>query len=329
MKTIISLVIGLMTASLANASEINRPIISSLNQDEGTLYLQGDYMSPSLDPTNYSQKLPAGSATLDYYRSINAGIHYAATDELILLYHVGRNNQRSLRTTEPKVIESQISSYKLGAQYIFYAGPKMRAAIELGYTSDKAKNENFYRYDFQGINVTIANGLPLVSLAAKDHAWTGAVRSSYQLSNNFSLYLSGELKRYTVSANMSSVSPIIMSLLASQAPQSTPWNEYHTSLALGADWHPIKPLLLSMDYTAIQINRQGYIPRAGKVDYNTAQWLDGYLAWDFGEGISAYGHGRIMDHFLLGDMPLLYNTRTNHRFNTMFGYLSAGVAYQF
>jgi hypothetical protein len=84
-----------------------------------------------------------------------------------------------------------------------------------------------------------------------------------------------------------------------------------------------------MHATHYQIRRSGYIPKAGKMDYNRNMFLDGYLFWNMYENLSVYAHGTASLRYLLGDVPLIYNTRSNHRFNNPYGFASLGMAYQF
>jgi hypothetical protein len=38
-------------------------------------------------------------------------------------------------------------------------------------------------------------------------------------------------------------------------------------------------------------------------------------------------HGQAASHFVLGELPLLYNRRNNHTFKNPFGFVSLGLQY--
>lgn len=317
-------------SSAQAVQELDRPIVSSLLEGEGELYLQGDYVSSKFDFTNYASKNPS-SAKLDHYATVTAGIRYALTDALNFSYRAFYNDQLALRTTEPKRVPSRIIGHDIRAQYVFYQGRELRAAVEVGYLRHQAKDEAFYSYSISPLltPVTRVGGLPLFVVSAKDSAWLAALRTSYMLNDDWRFHLSTELRRYDVSIKMQSDVSTAQALLAPKAPQLTPWVEYHTFVQLGVDWRPFKAVTMSVDYSHINIQRQGYIKRASKPDVNAVNRLDAYLFVDIFDDIALYGHARVSDKFLLGDMPLLYNTRSNHKFNNAFGYVSAGLSWNF
>jgi len=124
---------------------------------------------------------------------------------------------------------------------------------------------------------------------------------------------------------MTSQHALVQSLLTPTAPQSTPWDETHALFQIALDWQPLKPLSLSLDYTHYQISRSNYTPRSGKTDYTAQDQLDAYLSWHIDDHWSIYGHGRVYSHFVLGDVPMSYNQRVNHRFKDPFGFISVGL----
>jgi len=330
-RLLISALIAMLPLFVISAEavqELERPIVSVLSAQDGELYLQGDYVSSSLDFANYASKAP-GSAKLDHYKTVTAGVRYAVTDALNVSYRASYNDQLALRTTEPKRVPSRIVGHDARLQYIFYQGRKLRAAVDVGYLLHQAKDKAFYRYDFGTLTVTRTGGRPLFTVSAKDSAWMGALRTSYIVNDRWRVHLGAELRRYDISIKMDSDAPTIRALLASEAPQLTPWVEYHAFMQLGVDWRPFKSVTMSVDYAHINIQRQGYIARVSKPDVNAVNRIDAYLFWDLFSKVTLYGHGRITDKFLLGDMPLLYNTRSNHKFNNAFGYVSAGLSWNF
>ena len=119
-----------------------------------------------------------------------------------------------------------------------------------------------------------------------------------------------------------------------QTPQANPWDENHLLLSAGTDWWPYDDLGYAFEYTYYTIRRSNYQSEQGKInlsvpDQTTNHQLDGWIFLKPTPDLTLYLHGRAYSNFLLGDRPLLYNARVNHRFDDPYGYLSAGVAWQF
>jgi hypothetical protein len=119
-----------------------------------------------------------------------------------------------------------------------------------------------------------------------------------------------------------------------QTPQANPWDENHLLLSAGVDWWPYDDLGYAFEYTYYTITRSGYQSEQGKISLNVADQttnhqLDGWLFVKPTPDLTLYLHGRAYSNFLLGDRPLLYNARVNHRFEDPYGYLSAGLVWQF
>ena len=322
------LALALLPGGWAAAAELGRPVASALRADHGGLYLRGGYMSQRLDVLNYAASAP-GSAKLDHFQRLTGGFRYALTDAVNAMFEARWTDQLALRSTQPLRVPSLVASQKAGLQVVLRRDTAFPVALEAGYLHDKARDESVYRYDFGGFHLSRLGGLPLFTLRARDSGWYGAVRGRWDVSRRFRLHLGGELRRYTVSAQMVSDSASIRALLKSRAPQDTPWRAYHAWLRVGLDWRITRHWLLAMDYGRLQVSRRGYVARAGKPDISNADRLDGYLVWSWRNGLAFPLHGRAQTHFLLGDMPLLYNTTSNHKYTKAFGFLSAGVSWNF
>ncbi len=315
-------------AGTALGMDLGRPVVSGLRADHGEIYLRGDYMSQALDPLNYAANTP-GASRLDHFQRLTGGFRYALADSFNVFLEASQTDQLALRSTEPRRVPSLVASQRVGAQLIFRRHAPLSVALEVGYLHDKARDEPVYRYDRGGIRVSRLGGLPLFTLRARDNGWYGAARARWVMNRHLRLHLGAELRRYTVRVRMTSDSALIRALLKSRAPQDTPWRAYHAWLRAGLDWRPARNWMLALDYGHLRVRRRNYLPQAGKPDMSSADRLDGYLIWRWNRHLAVHLHGRAQTHFLLGDMPLLYNTASNHKFTKAFGVLSAGVSWSF
>ncbi|PIS19624.1 MAG: hypothetical protein COY36_02395 [Zetaproteobacteria bacterium CG_4_10_14_0_2_um_filter_55_20] len=315
-------------------AELDRPIISLLPANSFELWAQYDEFNGANDFFGYRKKT-GGTTSLDLHRTYWFGGKYAATDRLNLRFDISQSRQNVSRTTEPKQLNAEYSGYHARLQYIFYKSDNYQFAAEAGYRAHKLKQQDFYTYDllFPNAAVTITwPGHALVSATASDQAWLGALRGTAYLSRNWLLSAGMEARYLTVKAHTWSDEPLIESRLRLEAPQLTPWKETHLLADVGLDWLPFKAVTLAAHYTYYQIRRNGYI--AGPtgptdVEYTSNHQLDGYLFWHATRNFTLYGHGRASRRFVLGDLPLAYNRRSNHKFTQPFGYLSFGAAYTF
>lgn len=125
-----------------------------------------------------------------------------------------------------------------------------------------------------------------------------------------------------------------LSQLNQQIPQENPWDEHHLLLSTSFDWWPYDDLGWAAEYTWYQISRSNYNSQQGKInrsipDQSSNHQIDGWMFVKPTPDLTLYLHGRVYSNFLLGDRPLLYNARVNHRFDDPFGYISAGIVWQF
>jgi len=119
-----------------------------------------------------------------------------------------------------------------------------------------------------------------------------------------------------------------------QLPQQSGWDETHVVLSAGVDWDAYEDLSFAAEYTFYNISRSGYQSTQGKVapgveDQTTNHQLDGWLFIKPETDITLYIHGRAYSNFLLGDRPLLYNARVNHKFTDPYGFVSVGAVWEF
>ncbi|RMH59521.1 MAG: hypothetical protein D6678_07530 [Zetaproteobacteria bacterium] len=310
------------------AAEMGRPIISTLKEGQGALYLQGNYMSSALDLLNYAAKTP-GSAHLDHFTRMRLGTRIAVDKNVNLGYEASWIDQLAIRSTEPVRVPTTIFGQKVVAQYIMPITPSTQASVETGYIAHKTRSQSVYRMDVNGVRLSMANGQPLFTASAYDKGWFLAVRGRWAPHRDWSIHAGGELRRYTVASSMRAGHTLINSILQAQAPQQTPWHEYHAWLQTSVDWRITQSCQLALDYGHVHIKRNGYIAAPGKRDLNDADRVDGYLIWSWKHGLAFHVHGRAQTHFLLGELPLLYNTRSNHKFTQPFGFISAGVSWRF
>lgn len=305
------------------ATELDRPVLSRELAGDMQMWFQLDYFSPALDILNYRGKT-AGSSSLDRYSEAKLGFRYGISDDVNVRYSIGFLQQRATRATEPKVINSDAYSHDVKLQYMFYHGGGMHWGVELGYRAHIARPVDLFAYQVGGVLIT-STGQPLATLNARDDAWLGAVRGAWEIGDDWLLHAGVELRRVRVKTALTSGHAILQPLLAIIGPQSTPWNETHGLFQVALDWRPVQALSMSLDYTHYQISRSGYIPRAGKLDYTSQDQFDAYLSWHFNSHWAVFGHGRLYRHFVLGDIPMTYSQRVNHKFKNPFGFVSMGV----
>ncbi len=188
----------------------------------------------------------------------------------------------------------------------------------------------------------------LVQATPKDAGVGMGLDFSYYPSEELRFSLGGEVRELEVTTNYK-VNPSLLkildnqlagnllgitskSVIENQTPQSNPWDETHLLLTAGADWVAYEDLSFAAQYTYYHISRDGYqsLPAFNTVaEQTTNHQLDGWIFVKPAKEFTVYLHGRAYSNFLLGDRPLLYNARVNHRFTDPFGYLSAGIVWEF
>jgi len=319
-------------ASADGGVELNRPVVSQYAGGDGEIWLQYSRFDPDYDFTDYANRIKS-SSKITQAETYRAGINYSATDALHFRYIYEVATIDGTRTREPKNVNSRYTSHEIRSQYVFFERPQYMLALEAGYKRHDADRQRFKRFDFIATNlqvtVTPAPGQDLVTVEAKDSAWIAAVRGVWSPTPSIDFSLGVEGRFIEVQAVFNAPDPVIDSLLAKERPQTNPWRERHLVTQIAFNWYFLENWTLGLDFTNFQINRSGYDPKptdSGDVEYESSQQLDGYLFWNFLKNYSIYAHGTANSHFILGNLPLAYNSRTNHKFKHPFGMLSVGLS---
>ena len=342
---------------------LDRPIASHAKQGMFLLWGQYDQFDPKLDFMNFRTKTGT-SSTIDRSTTSTANIAYAVTNGLRLRYGYTFATQDATRQVAPRSIHTTYTGHDLRLQQTLYDHFPLLITVEGGYRRHQSNRASFNRY-FVGsnllgtsvINASIGSlfydsasgeafttdGSPLATIKTEDSAWLGALRTLYQPWESVHVGFSIELRRVRVKASMTlpaldtvisqgfgGVVSSIQNKLNEEVPQSTPWHETHILLQASLNWQPWERITLGADLTHYQIRRSGYIPSPKRpTQYNSAEQLDGYIFWQAFKHLTLYGHGRASTRYLLGDLPLAYNSRSNHRFGNPYGFLSAGGVVSF
>lgn len=309
--------------------DLDRPVVGGLVSGQFNVWGQYDAFRPGLNLVNYQ---PSTTSTLDKVDNlhIGAGLGLGSGFQLRYAYEVSKQN--ATRLTEPKKIDSSIQGHDIRLQYKLDDRGSVKLALEGGYRSHKADPQNIYRYS--GINVIPAPGQALVTINADDHAWIGAIRGELKSAPTLKFIGGLEARRVTVKVLFDSYDPLIKQnpTFIADAPQTSPWSENHWIAQAGVQWIPLPRWNVALHFNHYQIARSGYIPKPTgptDVEYKSANQLDGYLFWNPTHSLTLYTHARVSDRFMLGEMPLLYNSRTNQQFNKPFGLVSVGASYAF
>ncbi len=342
---------------------LDRPLATRAKRGQWLLWGQYDQFDPQLDFMNFRSQTGTTS-TIDQSTTGTTGVSVAITGNLRIRYSYSFAEQKASRQVEPRSLHTTYTGHDIRLQRTLYDHFPLLITVESGYRTHKSNKANFNRY-FVGksllgnsiLNVSINNlfydavsgdaftrdGSPLATIQTKDSAWIGAIRTIYQPWETLHIGLSAELRRVRVQAMMTIPAlndPALQSFpglisevqtkLNEEQPQSTPWHETHTLLQISLNWQPWQSVSFGTDLTHYQINRNGYIPSPKRpVQYNSSDQLDGYIFWNIRKNVTLYGHGRASSRYILGDLPLAYNSRSNHRFGNPYGYLSAGGVISF
>ncbi len=329
-RIIISIVLGCSQHSLA--MEFERPVVEAFDA-EHQLKLWGEYdrFDSQMDFIGYSDSFAPTAARINYIFNQRLGIIYAPLDGLQLAYTYNRQEDDVTRFREPKYIHTKTTGHHFKAQYSYSPFETVTIAAEVGLRQHKGDKVDFYKYDFIGSNVNVQVTWPghaLVSLEGDDKAYLAALRAKYE-NNGLRISLGAEQRNVRISALMYSAHPLIEAMLAKEAPQKEPWTERHRISQLSLDYDFLGTWSIAMDLQHYDITRTDYIPRKNKVDYNSNDTLDMYISWQMTEYLKPYVHGHASRRFTLGQIPFAYTTRSNHKFANPFGYLSAGLQFEF
>jgi len=192
----------------------------------------------------------------------------------------------------------------------------------------------------------------LVNAEPEDESWSIGLTGAWYPDRDYRVTVGADYRRVHIKPNYL-INPDILQLLdlyndlgidnrgqdalsaiERQLPQEDGWDENHLLISAGADWSHYEDLTLAAQYTYYNITRDGYQSEKGKVvpgiqDQTTNHQLDGWLYIKPNKQLTLYLHGRAYSNFLLGDRPLLYNARVNHKFDDPYGVISAGVVWEF
>ncbi len=313
---------------LAGEPELDRPVVSLLPARTFELWLQYDEFSKSLDIMNYSGKVST-STRLDRYRSYMLGGKYVPSSNMNIKYNVSISNTEVSRTSEPREVKTDYLKHDIRLQRIFWESSKFLLAVEGGYVMHNVDDISFTRFETGNVLVLSTTGEPVVTIKSGDSAYIFALRGAMPLSEYMNLNLGLEGRWVSVKTAMESNlfdDPVVGDSLSAEAAKLSSWKERNILLTASIDWAPFERYGIVMQAIYYQISRSGYISRANTPDYNSNLQIDGYLFWHFVRRATLYFHGRLSQHYVLGDAPFVYNARSQHLFKHQYGYLSMGIA---
>ncbi len=312
----------------ANALEnalpyLNRPI--AYQGDFGNVELWGQFDFSGKDLDFLGQAKSTQSSYIDKHTNYIAGLNAGLYKGFSLRYGYLSSKQSVLRAVEPKEINTQYDGHDIRLEYLWDFSKNWNVAAQFGFRNHQVNPLEFTKYKSGILTFEKLDGSPIMELASSDHAYLFGLNLSKELLSDFKISIGLEGRFVEVDANF----VINESLLQNEAPQQTPWQEQHLVITAAAEWHIWKPFSVAIDFKHYQVWRDNYQAKAGKQDYDNNQQFDFYLFANVYKGLTLYGHAQIMTHYLLGEVPLTYNTRTNHRFNTAYGFISGGFTYHF
>jgi len=319
----------LFCSAVGNAAETAAPSLLRMGHvlpDSGVFeaWAQLDVFDKSLDVINYANKLGnRAKPTSLIMGKIGGNLHLSRG--LILRSELMYGSQTIVRTQEPKITNSKMHSETAMLQWHSSSFPFI---IEAGYERHTFPPIGFSVYQSGATTVTAAPGQDLLVASSKDSAWTLAVTYPMEISDDFSVKFGIESKLGKVEAHYTSYDPTVLSFIGASAPQSTPWDELQYNASLSLNYKASKNIKLALDFKQVNINRSGYIPRAGFKDYTSTQILDVWGFYDVSKNVTLMVRGHLNTHYLLGEIPSAYNRRVNDKFKHPFGYLSVGLAYK-
>jgi len=319
----------LFCSAVGNAAETAAPSLLRTghvlsDSTVGEAWTQVDVFDKSLDIINYASKLGNRAKPTNLMMGkIGGNLHLSRG--WILRTELMYGSQTIERTLEPKITNSKMHSETALLQWY---SPKLPLVIEAGYERHTFPPIGFSVYQSGTTTVTAAPGQDLLVASSKDSAWVLAVTYPMNISDKLSVKLGVESKLGKVEAHYTSYDATVLSFIGASAPQSTPWDELQYNASLSLNYKASKNVKLALDFKQVNINRRGYIPRAGFKDYTSTQILDVWGFYDVSKNVTFMMRGHINTHYLLGEIPSAYNRRVNDKFKHPFGYLSVGLAYK-
>ncbi len=357
--TLLATATGASALELPMSLAMQRPMVSMAKQGTVATWIQYDEFSPQYDFFNFRSKTGT-SSTIDSHTTWFGGVAYGVTNSLRISYQYSASQQYATRQNEPKQLNTRYTGHELRAQYTLFDSYPVMVVVGSGYRMHTSNKESFQRYYVGASNFIVGphyfknlvyNGTtgifsstsgPLATFQTKDRAWLLSIKGLYEPIDTLNMSMGIEVRRLTVKASFDVPAlndPAVVSAASGSSkfqrflqdiPQSTPWHETHILLQASLNWQPWERITLGADLTHYQIRRSGYIPSPKRpTQYNSAEQLDGYIFWQAFKHLTLYGHGRASTRYLLGDLPLAYNSRSNHRFGNPYGFLSAGGVVSF
>jgi len=318
--------VGLMLASTAQAAT---PAVMRANhelpaQTKAEVWVQLDMFKQSFDVINYSKRLGNTAKPSDMTMGkIGANIHLSS--QWALRTEWMRGSQTIVRSTAPTSVTAQFESATGLLQWHTESWPLI---LEAGYRKERFLPSGFTHYQQGQVTLTAAPGKQLITSSSQASTWLWRAAVPMKISDRLHLQVGVEYQRSTVQASYTSYDPFIVSLIAGQIPQSTPWHEEQRNLLMSLDANATDNLALGIDMAWVHIKRKGYQPRQGFRDYTSTQMLDVWGSYDITHTLTLMMRGHANTHYLLGEMPSAYNSRINHKFKYPFGYLSLGLVWK-
>ena len=316
--------------ALAQIPTLNRPVPYEGQWGDFELWGQFDFSGKNLDFSGITDK--ANTSYIDKHSNYLGGLNLGIYKGLQLRYQYLFSEQFAVRPVDPTEINTQYDGHDIRLHYSWDFSPSWLLNVQTGFRNHKIKPFGFQKYQVGNSSIESLDGTDVISIGSTDTAYLIGTSLTKSFNENIQITLGLEGRFIEVNANFTSPAlddRLIARLLKNEIPQQTPWQEQHLLITTAFEWHIWKPISVAMDFKHYQIWRKNYQPQAGKQDYNNNQQFDFYLFANVYKGLTFYGHAQIMTHYLLGEIPLTYNTRTNHRFNQPYGFLSGGLVYRF
>lgn len=331
--------------------EMDRSLVSSLDNGEIELWGQLDHFNKAFDLLDYHKKA-SSTSTLEHATNLLAGLNAQVSEPLTLRYRYKYSDSAIDRVNEPFRIEGDSDGHDLRIQTRLLDAERLSLSLEAGLRVHEATPNTTDQYrsgstlfftDGSGVTPSAGDWSVssdyLLKMTAKDEAVLLGMQGSYQHQEDLRINSGFEVREVEIEARSYSslfetTDPVVVNdsrliALKAELPQQTPWEETHWLLHGSVDWRFAPEYSTTWGVTHYKINRRGYEPRSGREDYSRNTQLDGYLFWYPKKNLSLYAHGRAYTNYLLGDQPLAYSRRVSHLYKHPYGYLSAGLVYRF
>jgi len=330
------LCIALLSSTSAFAVDaipvLNRSVPYSGQWKDVELWGQFDYSGKTLDFTGASDQ--AGSSYVDSHVNYLAGLNIGLYKGLSLRYNYLYSDQDAVRSSAPTEINTQYDGHDIRLEYSWNFKPTWAVTGQVGFRNHSVFPTGFSEIESHGFTISRVDGSNVIDIKSTDMAAILGINLSKSFSEN-TVQITAGLESRFVDVDAQMTSPIsdeggfLATIINKQLPQQNPWKEQHLIATAALEWQMWEYVSVAMDFKHYQIWRDNYQPKTGKQDYNSNQQFDFYLFAHPYKGLTLYGHAQIMTRYLLGEVPLTYNTVTNHKFDNRYGFISAGLSYSF